>query len=164
MVRSLISQLYYKQDNARKELDSIFSTSSAGHPQPTIEFLCMTLVKMIQQVNEVWIVLDALDECHTRKGRSTEGLLSWMESLQSTDLSKVHLLITSRQEEDIESAIAKWARAEDIIPIQGSLISNDIRAYIHTRVREDDGLKRWRSRPDVQEEIESELMEKADGM
>lgn len=87
-----------------------------------------------------------------------------MESLQSTDLSKVHLLITSRQEEDIESAIAKWARAEDIIPIQGSLISNDIRAYIHTRVREDDGLKRWRSRPDVQEEIESELMEKADGM
>lgn len=31
---------------------------------------------MVQQAGEVWIILDALDECQTRKGYSAEGLLS----------------------------------------------------------------------------------------
>lgn len=44
---------------------------------------------------------------------------------------------------------------DDIVPIQSDLIADDIRAYVHTRVREDNGFKRWRSLPEVQDEIES---------
>jgi hypothetical protein len=58
----------------------------------------------------------------------------------------------------------KFAHNDDIVPIQSSLISNDILAYIRTRVSEDEGLKRWRNRPDVQNEIKTQLMEKANGM
>jgi hypothetical protein len=53
---------------------------------------------------------------------------------------------------------------ENIIPIQSGLISGDIDAYIRTRVREGDGLKRWQKQSNVQEEIETALMQKADGM
>jgi hypothetical protein len=72
--------------------------------------------------------------------------------------------VTSRPEPGIESDVSEWAHDNDIVPIRSDLIADDIRAYVHIRVNEDNGLKRWRSRPDVKKEIESRLMEKADGM
>jgi len=72
--------------------------------------------------------------------------------------------VTSRLEQDITSGLSDLAYNEDIMPIQSDLISADIRRYIRTRVREGDGLKRWRSYPDVQDEIETRLTEKANGM
>jgi hypothetical protein len=164
VVRSLISQLYYKRKDTQKQLDSLFSSCEDGRRQPTTESLCTSLLHMIQQADEVWIVLDALDECSNREGSRTEGFLSWAKDLLSAQLGNVHLLVTSRREEDIESAISEWARTEDMITIKSDLVTNDIRAYVRTRVREDNGLKRWRSQPEIQEEIETRLMEKADGM
>lgn len=164
MVRSLINQLYYKHEQTAQQLDSLFSSYGDGRQQPTMESLCKILLHQIEQVKEVWIVLDALDECHTRKGPPTEGLLSWIREVLCSEQRNVHLLITSRLEQDIESGIMEFARDDDIVPIQSSAITDDIRAYVRTRVREDNPLKRWRNRPDVQQEIETRLMEKADGM
>jgi hypothetical protein len=164
MIRSLINQLYYKREDARKQLDSLFSSHENGSRQPTTGSLCTSFLHMISQIGEVWIILDALDECHTRKRTQTEGLLPWIKDIVSSKLTNVSLLVTSRREQDIESAISEWAHDKDLIPIQSDLVTDDIRAYVRTRVREDGGLKRWRSRPDIQEEIETELMEKTDGM
>jgi hypothetical protein len=119
---------------------------------------------MIEQVKEVWVVLDALDECRTRKGPPTEGLLLWIRDLLNSEQRNVHLLVTSRPEQDIKLELSDLAHNEDIVPIQSDLISDDIRGYIRTRVREGDDLKRWRSHPDVQDEIETRLMQKANGM
>jgi len=119
---------------------------------------------MIEQVKEVWLVLDALDECSTRKGLSTEGILSWIREVLNSEQRNVHVLVTSRLERDIESGLMKFAYNDDVVPIQSSLITDDIRAYVHTRVRGDEDLKRWRNRPVIQDEIETRLMEKADGM
>jgi Cdc6-like AAA superfamily ATPase len=164
LVRSLIWQLYYKRRDTWKELDSLFSSCEDGHRQATCESLYNTLLHMIEQVKEVWLVLDALDECSTRNGKSTEGLLSWIREVFNSEQRNVHVLVTSRPEQDIESGLMKFAHNDDIVPIQSSLISNDILAYIRTRVSEDEGLKRWRNRPDVQNEIKTQLMEKANGM
>jgi len=164
MIRSLINQLYYRCIDASKELDSFFSSCEDGRRQPTCESLCNVLSHMIERAKEVWIVLDALDECRTRKGPPTKGLLSWMRDFVKSQLRNAHLLVTSRPEQDIESEVTEWAHDDDMMPVQSDLIANDIRAYIHTRVREDNGLKRWRNQPDVQIEIESRLMEKVDGM
>jgi hypothetical protein len=119
---------------------------------------------MMEQVKEVWLVLDALDECSTRKGKSTEGLLPWIGEVFYSEQRNVHVLVTSRPEQDIKSELMKFACNNDVMPIQSSLITDDIRAYVRTRVREDEGLKRWRNRPNVQDEIETRLIEKADGM
>ncbi len=163
MIRSLISQLYHKRKDTWKHLDSLFSSCDDGRRQPATESLCKILLLMIQQTDEVWIVLDALDECRTRKGTETEGLLSWMKGLLSVPRN-AHLLITSRQEEDIESALIKWASSEDMICIQSKLVTDDIREYVYDRIRKGDGLRRWQSWPIVQKEIETSLVEKADGM
>ncbi|OCK92748.1 uncharacterized protein K441DRAFT_678587 [Cenococcum geophilum 1.58] len=117
-----------------------------------------------KQAKGVWIVLDALDECRTRKGLPAEGLLLWTKELLNSEQRNVHLLVTSRQEQDITSGVTELAYIDDIVPIESDLITDDIRAYVRTRVSEDEGFKRWRARPDVQEEIETQLIEKADGM
>jgi hypothetical protein len=164
VIRSLISQLYHKRKDTRKLLDSLFSSCNEGY-RPTSESLCEVFLQMISQAQEIYIVLDALDECRTRKGPLSEGLLTWIESLQDLKQRNVHLLVTSRPEHDIESVLRKLAQSdEDIVPIQSDLIEDDIRSYVHTRVRTGDRLKRWRSRPDVLDEIQRVLMEKAQGM
>ena len=164
MIRALISQLYYKHIETSQQLDTLFSSCEDGRRQPTCRLLCEAFLRMIEQVKEVWLILDALDECRTRKGPSTEGLLSWIREILNSEQRNVHLLVTSRPVQDIESKIMEFAHIDDVVPIQSSLITNDIRAYVRTRVREDNGLKRWRSQPEVQNEIETRLMEKADGM
>jgi len=164
MVRSLMSQLYSKFGDTSEKLDSLFSSCEDGRRQPPCESLCKAFLHMIEQVKEVWIVLDALDECCTRKGQPTKGLLSWIRDLLNSAQRNVHLLVTSRPEQDIMSVVSEFASKDDIVHIQSDLVTNDICAYVHTRVRQQEGLKRWRSQPEVQDEIETRLMEKADGM
>ena len=164
MVRSLISQLYFKREDTQHLLDSLFASCEDGRRQPIVNSICQLFLHMLEQVKEVWIVLDALDECRTRKGPPIEGLLSWIRDLLNSEQRNVHLLVTSRPEQDIKLGLSDLAYTESIVPIQSDLISDDICGYIRARVREGDDLKRWRSFPDVQDEIETRLMQKANGM
>ena len=164
MVRSLISQLYSKCENTQKQLDSLFSSCEDGRHQPRYESLYQVLLQMIDSLEDVYIVLDALDECRTRIGPPTEGLLSWIRHLLGLRQRNVHLLVTSRLEQDIQSNLSDIVQKENIIPIQSDLVRDDIQAYVHTKVRQGDGLRRWREQPEVQDEIEAALMQKANGM
>jgi hypothetical protein len=164
MVRSLISQLYCRCKDTWKQLDLLFSSYEDGRHQPSCQSLCKVLLQMIDQVKEVCVVLDALDECSTRKGPPTEGLLSWIRDLLDSEQRNVHLLVTSRPEQDIKTGLSNLTHNENAVPIQENLISDDIRLYVHTRVRKGDDLNRWRLFPEVQDEIETELMQKANGM
>jgi hypothetical protein len=165
VLRSLISQLYHKRKDTQKLLDSLFSSCDDGRRQPSCESLCKVFLQMVTQTEEIYLVLDALDECGTRKGLLSEGLLAWIQSLLDLQQRNIHLLVTSRPEHDIELVLRKLAQSdEDIVLIQSDLIKDDIRSYVHTRVKTSDGLKRWRSRTDVLDEIQRVLMEKAQGM
>ncbi|KAK2601578.1 hypothetical protein QQS21_004896 [Conoideocrella luteorostrata] len=64
MLRSLLGQLCSKSGDSSKELDSLHLSCENGYRQPSCESLCETLLRMIEQMEAVWIVLDALDECH----------------------------------------------------------------------------------------------------
>ncbi|KAL9084482.1 MAG: hypothetical protein Q9165_008055 [Trypethelium subeluteriae] len=164
MVRSLIHQLYYRSEITRKELNLLFSSSENGHRQPATESLCKVFTNSIEHSDQIWIVLDALDECETRKGGQYTSLLPWIRSLIKARLDHVHLLVTSRPEHDIEKAFQYLASTDSIIHLESKLVSDDISTYVHARVRDHDGLERWRGRPDIQDEIEKELRERANGM
>ena len=51
-----------------------------------------------------------------------------------------------------------------MIGIQNELVSNDICACVHGRLRTDQALKRWHKLLEVQKGIEITLMEKAEGI
>ncbi|ORY56389.1 uncharacterized protein BCR38DRAFT_505334 [Pseudomassariella vexata] len=163
LICSLIHQLYYKSEKVRRYLDSPNSSFDNGRRRPSIDLLSTTLQNMLQQAGEVWIVLDALDECKTRKYYPTGGLLPWIRNLRDLQ-TNIHLLITSRPEQDIKETVEKLARNKDIISLQSDLIEDDICGYIRARVKQSEGLSRWHERPDMQSKIEATLVEKANGM
>lgn len=165
MVRSLISQIYCKCAITRKSLDLLFSFCEDGRRQPSCESLCKVLLQMMEQIKEVWVVLDALDECRTRAGSWTEGLLRWITELLNSEKRNVHLLVTSRPEHDIKTELGSLTQNEEtMVSIQSDLIKDDIQSYIREEVRQGNGLKRWRFHSEVQDLIETRLKQKANGM
>lgn len=161
-IRSLMLQLYYKNENAQACLNSLYSSCKDDSSQPSIEVMCTTFETMAHMTGEVWIVLDALDECQTRNNTNAGGLLNWIKSCKSSQRSNLHLIVMSRPEYDIKEALKECT--DNQVPLQSASVTKDIRSYVRARVRQQDGLKRWRQRIEIQDEIETRLMEKANGM
>ncbi|KAE8153045.1 ankyrin repeat-containing domain protein [Aspergillus avenaceus] len=159
LVCSLIAQLYTQCEQSRAYMDSQVPFFETGHRQLRGDALFSTFLEMVKCLKKVQIVIDALDECETR-----EHLLSWLESLAGSGLEELRVLVTSRREEDIESELIRWIQHEDIISIQRGAVNNDIRLYVNQRLRYDNSFGRWRSKPDVQDEIREKVMLQADGM
>ncbi|KAF3318068.1 hypothetical protein TWF173_008807 [Orbilia oligospora] len=121
----------------------------------------MTFLSMAEKTGEIWLVLDALDECNREKRKE---LMLWINEINAcSEERNIHLLITSRPEADIESEVRKCIAESCIISIGSELISEDINAYIKYRVAGDTEFSRWKSRVE-QTEIEDVLARKANGM
>ncbi|GKT48796.1 vegetative incompatibility protein HET-E-1 [Colletotrichum spaethianum] len=125
-LRSLIAQLYHKSHDVQTHLDSLYSSCKNASRQPSVDLLISTFEAMAQQISEVWIVLDALDECQTRIGPKNESLLHWIESLLNSPQVNAHLLVTSRPEHDIKSVLERCINNQ--IPLQSDLVTEDIRS------------------------------------
>ena len=156
MLRSLVWQLYQRDEISRKHLDQLYSSCNAGSAQPQCKSLEETFKAMTAEAGNLKIVLDALDECATR----TE-LLDW---LASTAPKALHLLLTSRDLDEIKSSLTDWIPTTAIVPVEQGSVNPDIRAFVRSRLLHDRCFRRWHSMPGVYERIEMKLMEKADGM
>ncbi|KAL1387463.1 hypothetical protein HDK64DRAFT_330659 [Phyllosticta capitalensis] len=161
-LRSLINQLCNMGIDPRKHiLQSDLHTS-----EPTIQSLLRIFHAMIEEIGELWIVLDALDECATRHDYSSGELLPWVEQLMGSQKAcNIHLLVTSRPEYDILDAFQGWVPSDSIVPVQSDTVADDIAAYICKRTKE---LKIWKWKPELQQnirpKIEDALLKKADGV
>lgn len=158
MLRSLTHQLYQKQSEARGTLNQLWELYRDSDHLLTKQSLSANLLAMLSEVSDTSIVLDALDEASTRS-----DILAWLKNLRETKLS-IRFLVTARSEQEIETAFHGWTQPESWISIRDSDIDKDIRVYVRHMVRHSSELERWQSRPDVQDEIEAELIEGADGM
>lgn len=158
LIRSLVAQLYSRHEHSRKELNILLS-KCGGRQQPTTESLFATLQGMMRSAKKVQIVIDALDECQTRK-----DLLSWLQKLASSGDRNIYLLATSQREQELESGLASRGSENSFIPIQQDPVDSDICACVHGVLRGENEFQRWRKQPKVLEEIETGLMKKAHGM
>jgi hypothetical protein len=159
LLRSLVAQLYRRSENSRAELNNLYSSCQSGCQQPSTDSLFQSFQGMIDSVDKVQIVIDALDECKTRK-----ELLLRLEKFRSPGHTNIYLLVTSRKEEELESEFRSWLYEENWVSIQQSRVGSDIREYIRGTLRADKGFQRWQSQQSVLEEIETKLMKKAGGM
>lgn len=173
MVHSLITQLCAQimEDTEKtgmvapslkkvKELESMFSFCGSGERQPNADQLMLILKDLFEYLGEIYIILDALDECLDQ-----EELLGTIKEIQEWNPHQLHMLLTSRRLTDLEEMLDEVLKnPRDKICIQGALVNADILIYVHERLENDRKLKRWRDRPKVQEEIKVALMNKADGM
>lgn len=136
-------------------LQLAYSQSQNGQQQPTIEDLIAILHQILESFQSSYVFLDALDECASR-----EELLIFISEITGWKLGGLHLLATSRKENDIEASLQGLVTCQ--VSIQRSLVDADIRVHILNQLSTDQRLSKWPIH--VQAEIEDILMKGAQGM
>ena len=159
MIRSILKQLSVQCPETPEILSMLFSSCEDADRPPTMNELLEVLRQVLRSFYNVYIVLDALDECSNR-----EDLLEYLDRLLSWNTEHLHILVSSRPERAIEEGIRHLVKGDNKVRVQGDQVNDDIRIYIRGRLDQDPKLKRWQKRLDVWNEIESCLMKKADGM
>jgi hypothetical protein len=159
MLRSLITQLSQHSVNSLEHLSALFSPCGDGQRQPSLLELLTTIEHMIQGFAHVYIVLDALDECTERS-----ELLGVLESIVSWKFQNLHVLMTSRREQDITSSLDTYIDAKDTICLQSEVVDKDIQRYVRQRLSDDKSLAKWEKDATIRQEIETVIMQGARGM
>lgn len=114
--------------------------------------------------SNVYIVIDALDECPLLNGQR-ELLLKSLGRILLNAPTNLHMFVTSRKEQDIDKKLCAFPSASSMIEIDllahQETLNRDICNYIELKLASVD----FDSWPEsVKEEVNQSLMEKSDSM
>ncbi|KAJ5056268.1 hypothetical protein J3E72DRAFT_388715 [Bipolaris maydis] len=159
MLRSLVVQLLQKSVDIPSSLDALFSSHDNGKRPPALDSLLKVARDLIEHFPQVYIVLDALDECN-----QWSELMEMLETIASWEIPNLHLIMTSRAEPDIKSTLTSFVDPQNSICLQSNIVDRDIQLYIRQRLSDDKDLAKWKKDPDIQQEIETALTKGSKGM
>jgi hypothetical protein len=152
MLRSLIVQLSCQLQTLSTGLDDMYEHHFQGQRQPSNTDLAIVLGKMISELEHVFVLLDALDECD-----ETRSLLGFLKRFPDSPDGSLHLLVTSRKEVIIEESLNHYIQ----ISLEEGVIADDIRAFIVEQLGDIDFNE---IPPDLKVEITAKLTRDAGGM
>jgi hypothetical protein len=120
--------------------------------EPGIEELAKVLDEVIESHKEqVFIVMDALDECpQTPDQPERARLLALLLNISSKHRENLHILITSRPEHDIHSALTSYPS----INLE-MFVASDVKHFVKSSLQSGD-LKVWNV--DIKQKIEDRLL------
>ncbi|KAL7894282.1 ankyrin repeat-containing domain protein, partial [Trichoderma sp. TUCIM 5745] len=114
--------------------------------------------------SNVYIVIDALDECPLLNGHR-EALLNSLGRIVTNASSNLHIFLTSRKEQDIDKNLRAFSSPSSLIEIdllaEQQTLNRDICQYIELRLASVD-FNSWPK--GVKEEVKQSLMKNADCM
>lgn len=150
---SLLKQLAERQFPLPRKLKDLYKNHQASRTRPSSEDLSEALHFTLMAYSRVYVVIDALDECDASNGCRAR-FLSEIFHFQSS--GKVSILVTSRQNPEIQSKLKKSV----ILEIRAT--QEDVQIYVDNRmsdlpafIRDDSGL---------QQDIKASISRTADGM
>jgi hypothetical protein len=162
LLSALLSQLSAESDACYRVLAQLRSKSGIRKPTSSALTECMREMLSLPEQGQIYIIIDALDECPTSGTPSArEEVLELVRALVCLHLPNVHLCVTSRPEVDIQRVF------EPLKPLKISLHDergqkDDIIDYIKSFLHSDGIMRQW-TEEDQQLVIDA-LCEKADGM
>lgn len=172
MLRTLITQLVYQTRSLPASLvelyeqcdvrDYDFYERSSGPAfrslKPPVEAFENVLHRIADEMDHVYFVFDALDEC--KDIFQLRKVLKVIEKIDSWSSGKVHLLTTSRSLPDIQECFESIGAT--CIRFDTNQVGPDIRRSIQARLSDDPKMRKWLKA--VQQDVETELMAQAQGM
>lgn len=159
MLRSLIFQLCSKHPAAREVLQTLYVQCDKGARQPTTRQLSEEFASMLNLIDEVSVVIDGLDECS-----SPDDIVSWLKDLERVDWPSLHLLVTSRKQGLLSTAIDDWPKRNQLHAVRTDEVGKDIASYIHARIFESKEFAKWNTHEGLQEQVKDAVLQKANGM
>jgi len=151
MLSSLLAQISEAQIDP--EVHQLYERCQKGRRTPTFDEISKTLFTVLHKGRKVYLILDALDECTER-----QLLLRVVEQMLSLD--SIHLLLTSRKEYDIQTALEPSVIV--IVSMDDKRVDPDIRMHVERCLHEDPKLCKWDEK--IKDEIVKELVSGAKGM
>jgi hypothetical protein len=133
-------------------LAELFHSCHDGGSHPTSKSLQDALFLILEAFDDAYIVVDALDECAER-----DDLLKWITKMASWRISKLHLLVTSRPEENIARGLRLLGPCH--VRMEPDLVTSDVARYIDSILKVEN---RWNKK--MKAIIKSALLEDAGGM
>jgi hypothetical protein len=82
----------------------------------------------MQQLSQVYVVLDVLDECAQRV-----DLMKVLEAIASQQLLKVNLIVRSHGERDIKTSLKGFVDLQNSVDLQSGKVDKDIQQYVRQR-------------------------------
>jgi len=161
---SLIAQLCSQVTDLPEKLREVYKRCDNGNQKATLHDLrgALALFAETKQLDSVFLILDALDECPKSGEQEFRAeLLELIVEVHDHSPSNIHLLVTSRPEQDIRDKLIPLLTSE-AISIQGSHVDSDVKLYINTQLSTDPKLKVLKS--ELKTEVERALIAGADGM
>jgi len=166
-LRSLVTNLCSKRADTPKALREAYEHCNNGQLSPSTKSMMAMLNAAIDGFDDVYLFLDALDECPIsgkQQERERDNLMGRLHEMCSWNKEGLHILTTSRKERDIEESLG--ALFEDLdnfkeISVHSSLVEKDIRKYIRQSLKARQ-FNNWR--PHLKEEVENTLATQANGM
>jgi hypothetical protein len=158
IISALIKQLCRKKDTIPPDLLRFKQNSL----RPSFTSMQDLFISIATSFDEVFLIIDALDECPVDKRHYIIGFLT--EVVKA--ISRAKVFITSRKESDISNAFER--EKTPIIKIEAENVTADIRLYVTSevkRLRQGYNGKRLYVESDaLEEKIIRKLSEKAEGM
>jgi len=157
MLRSIVAQLCTRKTRIPPEVHNLYRECISHHLKPDINKLREIFVSFLSSSHRTFIVLDALDECPKTERKR---LLETIKTIIDVSPLYLNILVTSREEEDIEDKFEDLAI--NSVAIQSSDVQVDILRHVHKRLSKDKEFKAWG--PDIKENVEKVLIKKSQGM
>jgi hypothetical protein len=154
LLSNLLKQLAQEQLSVPADIKNLYKNHRTKRTRPSFDEIVKVLHSIIRLYSKVFIIIDALDECHV-SNKECNRLLSEVFSLQAQ--AQVNLFATSRFVPEItsqfEGCMSKEIRAND----------DDVLRYVNERIPQ---LLRSRisKYPDLHGAIRREVVKAADGM
>jgi hypothetical protein len=149
--------------NTPEQLEDLYKGCGNGNHKADLPNLreILKLFAQAEELHDIFIVVDAIDECPNNQKDLRKELLDSITEIRSWSPSNIHLLVTSRQEPDIETELTSLFTAPTI-SIKGAEVEADIKKYIAYELATDQKLSKWSD--DLRAEIETTLTKETNGM
>ena len=164
---SLVTQLSTRSSPYCDILYRVYETHEKGTRQPSDDTLkeCLKEMLRLPGQGEIFIILDALDECPCSSGIPSprSEVLQLVKELVDLNLQDLHICATSRPEVDIRAVLEPLVFGSVSLHDEGGQ-NTDIADYVRNVVNSSPStaMRRWRA-VDKNLVIET-LIERADGM
>ncbi|KAL2802727.1 hypothetical protein BJX63DRAFT_425838 [Aspergillus granulosus] len=156
MIRSILSQLAAQCSTYPSVLEDLnLQYGAVGFQAPATDLL-QTLQSMFSEFSQVYLVLDALDECSER-----QTLFSFLDTIQKWEAGSLHMITTTRMDREIDSFLSTLTCEN--FELQPERINSDISLYVEERISTDPNLRTCRH-DEIREEVKQTLMAMAGGM
>ena len=126
--------------------------------KPILAKFELVLQHLLDGLQQLYLILDALDECEDFE--QIHRALQSINKIATASPSDVHLLATSRHLPEMEDCFDELDAS--CMTFEIDRVNHDIRQYVRTVFSNDPRLSRWPN--PMQQEVETELMAKAQGM